>query len=60
MTVRTLEQASLAGDYGNGLHVEYLPANQAYLVMWLGQRLAGPMPAREARDYLRDTMGVSL
>lgn len=49
---------SIAKDYGNGLHVEYLPANQAYLVMWLDQRLAGPFNRECTQRYLRKTLEV--
>lgn len=39
----------------NGIHIEWLPANQAWLVMWLDQRLAGPYNDRaEAEQWLSD------
>ncbi len=49
---------TIARDYGNGIHVEYLPANQAYLVMWYGSRLAGPLTAESTISYLWRTLGV--
>jgi len=50
---------SIAKEYGNGIHVEYLPANQAYLVMWFGSRLAGPFSKEETISYLWKTLGVN-
>ena len=49
---------SIARDYGNGIHVEYLPVNQAYLVMWNDSRLAGPLSAESTINYLWRTLGV--
>ncbi len=36
------------------LTLEYLPVNQAWLVLWNGQRIAGPMPADSVRGWLAD------
>lgn len=38
----------------NGVHIVYLPVNQAYMVMWFGSRLAGPMPKADAEAYVED------
>ena len=51
-------QGTIARDYGNGIHVEYLPANQAFLVMWHESRLAGPFTAESTIGYLWQTLGV--
>lgn len=37
------------------VRIVYLPANAAYMVMWHDQRLAGPMPLADAREYCRRT-----
>jgi hypothetical protein len=49
----------IAGDYGNGISVAWLPANQAYLVMWNGQRIAGPINREATVNYLANTLQVS-
>jgi hypothetical protein len=35
----------------DAIRIVYLPANEAYLVMWHEARLAGPMPLADARAY---------
>lgn len=49
---KKLEAAAAKG----GVSIVYLPANQAYMVMWHDQRLAGPMPYSAAADYVRSIL----
>lgn len=42
----------IAGDYGNGISVVWLPVNQAYLVMWKDQILRGPIDRATVIEYL--------
>jgi hypothetical protein len=36
------------------LRFQYLPANEAWMILWNDQRIAGPMPASGLRGWLRD------
>lgn len=42
----------LVGDYGGGVSVVWLPVNQAYLVMWHGEILRGPIDRATVIEYL--------
>lgn len=39
---------------GTAVAIKYLPVNQAYLVLWHEERLAGPMPLPEARYWCQE------
>ena len=36
----------------SAIKVVYLPVNQAYMVLWHDQRLAGPMPRGDAQQFM--------
>jgi hypothetical protein len=37
----------------DGLRVQYLPVNQAWMVLWHDTRLFGPAPRAECDEYVR-------
>jgi hypothetical protein len=39
---------------GSGLDVVWLPVNQAYLIMWMDQRIAGPLNGDDVEAWMAE------